>query len=103
MENIATYLGCGIYEARSKNIKAGNLVVSKISDLTEKIIPFYDKYSIMGCKSQDFSDFKRVSELVLKKAHLTVEGLNLIKKNKIRNEFTAAGLIINSILTIFRF
>lgn len=82
MENIATYLGCGRYEARSKNIKAGNLVVSKISDLTEKIIPFYDKYSIMGCKSQDFSDFKRVSELVLKKAHLTAEGLNLIKKIK---------------------
>jgi hypothetical protein len=54
MEYIATYLGCGIYEARSKDNKGGKNVVSKLSYLTGKIIPiplpFYDKYLIIDCK-----------------------------------------------------
>ena len=82
MESIATYLGCGRYEARSKDIQAGNLVVSKLSDLTDKIIPFYDKYPILGCKSKDFADFKQASKLIQKKAHLTASGLVEIKKIK---------------------
>ena len=39
MEYLIAYLECGRYEARSKNIQAGNFVVSKLSDITEKIIP----------------------------------------------------------------
>jgi hypothetical protein len=52
MEYIATYLGCGIYEAISKDNQGGKNVVSKLSYLTGKIIPlpFYDKYPIIDCK-----------------------------------------------------
>lgn len=56
--------------------------MTKFSDITEKIIPFFDKYPLRGSKAKDFSDFCKVVELMKKKAHLTDEGLNEIKKIK---------------------
>lgn len=43
MKSLGTYLGCGRYEARSKdkNTQVGDFVVTKLSDITEKIIPFF--------------------------------------------------------------
>ena len=50
------------------------------------IIPFFNKYPIVGIKSLDFLDFKKVSsaprEIILKKEHLTNEGLISIKNIK---------------------
>jgi len=50
--------------------------------LFETLIPLFDKYKIIGVKYQDYLDFKRVVELVKKKDHLTVAGLEEIKKIK---------------------
>jgi hypothetical protein len=69
MEYLATSLGCGIHEASFKDNQGGKFVVSKLSDLTGKIIHFYDKYPILDCNSKDFSDFKQDSNLIKKKAH----------------------------------
>jgi len=33
-------------------------VVQKLSDLTNIIIPFFDKYPLQGVKVKDFEDFK---------------------------------------------
>ncbi|GAA5121468.1 hypothetical protein GCM10023339_38390 [Alloalcanivorax gelatiniphagus] len=82
MEYIGIYLGCGRYEARSKGILAGNFVVSKLSNLSGKIIPFFDQYHILGNKSKDYADFKRALELITKKAHLTAQGLDEIRNIK---------------------
>ena len=54
--------------------------------MTDIIIPFFDKYKIIGVKSEDFEDFKKVTELMKNKAHLTappVEGLEKIRLIKI--------------------
>jgi predicted GTPase len=59
-----------------------NFIVKQFSDITEKIIPFFDKYKIVGIKSQDYQDFKKVAELMKNKAHLTSEGFDLICKIK---------------------
>jgi hypothetical protein len=50
--------------------------------LTEKIIPFFVKYSIIGVKSLDFYDWCKVAELMKEKKHLTNEGLTQIRKIK---------------------
>jgi hypothetical protein len=47
------------------------------------IIPFFDKYPILGIKSLDFQDFKQVSGLIQSKEHLTTKGLNEIKQIKL--------------------
>ena len=56
-----------------------------------KIIPFFDKYSIVGVKSKSYEDFKQVALIVKDKKHLTLEGFNLIKNikegmNKLRKD-----------------
>jgi len=53
-------------------------VVFKLEDLVNKIVPFFDKYSIIGVKSLDYLDLKKAIELIKNKEHLTVEGLNKI-------------------------
>jgi hypothetical protein len=81
MESIVTILGCGRIEAYSQG-PAVNLVVTKFKDITDKIIPFFDKYPLQGVKALEFSDFKRVANLMKNKAHLTKEGLAKIRSIK---------------------
>ena len=81
MQSLVSYLGCGNYSLR-KNKDTGEFIVTKFSDITEKIIPFFEKYPILGIKSEDFSDFKQVALLLQDKAHLTKTGLDKIRKIK---------------------
>jgi hypothetical protein len=57
--------------------------VTSYSDISEKIIPFFNKYPVLGVKSKDFEDFKKVANLMEKRLHLTPEGLDQIKKMKL--------------------
>jgi len=52
---------------------------TKFSDFTEYLIPFFDKYQIIGVKFEDYQDLKKVAQLMEKKAHLTIEGLEEIR------------------------
>jgi len=81
MQNLVSYLGCGAYFPR-KNKDIGEYMVTKFSDIANKIIPFFDKYPILGVKSKDFSDFKQVALLFESKAHLTPEGIDKIRQIK---------------------
>jgi LAGLIDADG endonuclease len=46
--------------------------------IVNKIIPFFNEYPILGVKSLDFADFKKVAELMETKQHLTSDGLSKI-------------------------
>ena len=48
------------------------------SDIINKIIPFFNQYPILGVKSLDFADFKKVAELMKNKEHLTESGFSKI-------------------------
>lgn len=50
-----------------------------LSDIIEKIIPFFNQYPIQGAKALEFSYFKIVARLIKEKAHLTTEGLDQIR------------------------
>jgi hypothetical protein len=56
--------------------------VLKHKDIVNIIIPFFNKYPIQGVKSMDYSDFVKIAKLMQNKAHLTIEGLEQIKKIK---------------------
>lgn len=81
LTNIINYLGCGHLHG-SENFQFLNFVVHKLSDIFEKIVPFFVKYPILGVKSNDFSDFIQVAELMKEKSHLNQEGLDQIRKIK---------------------
>ena len=76
MKSFIDYFNCG---SISKNSTWIDYTVVKQEDLLLKIIPFFDKYQIVGVKHQDFLDFKKVAELIRVKDHLTTSGLNKIK------------------------
>jgi len=69
------------YVSKSKNTVS--LAITKISELIEIIIPFFEKYQIQGLKNLDFSDFKKVAMMIGAKEHLTIKGLNRILEIKL--------------------
>jgi hypothetical protein len=66
------------------NNNVSNYRVSKFLNLSEKIIPFFKKYPLIGVKYKDFDDFCIVFEMMKEKKHLTLEGLEQIRKVKAR-------------------
>ena len=81
LDGISTYLkGKGSFNKKiilSKN--SANLQMTKYSDIVDIIIPFFDNNPILGMKSLDFEDFKKVSKIIETKEYLT----NPIMYNKI--------------------
>jgi len=73
MESIIKYLGCGRISKRGDDII--DVHVTKISEIVENIIPFFEKYPVIGVKRDNFKDFVKVAGLIQEKAHLTKEGL----------------------------
>lgn len=56
MKSLINFFECGgIYKKR----ETFNFQVTKFDDITQKIIPFFQKYSIRGVKAEDFKDFIR--------------------------------------------
>lgn len=81
LKNFIEIFECGRFI--TKNTKEyGEFVVEKYSDIRNKIIPFFEKYPLYGFKKKNYLYFKKVSELMENKAHLTLEGLEKIKQIK---------------------
>jgi len=71
--------GVGRIKFENKNNKVG-YVVTKISDLTNVIIPHFKEYTLMSQKRADFMLFLSIIELMNKKQHLNKEGfINILK------------------------
>nr|YP_010164142.1 LAGLIDADG endonuclease [Metarhizium album]QRK27467.1 LAGLIDADG endonuclease [Metarhizium album] len=81
LELIVKYLGCGTVR-KSNSRESAEIVITKSVDIHLKLIPFLSKYPLSGVKSLDLEKFKKVSLLIENKAHLTSEGIVLIKAIK---------------------
>jgi hypothetical protein len=66
----------------SPNRGTAELIITKSSDLNQKVIPFLLNYNLSGVKLLDFERFKEASILIENKMHLTYEGIALIKTIK---------------------
>ena len=82
MKSLVEYLDCGAYFPYGAR-EASDFIVTRFSDIHEKIIPFFDKYPIVGVKALDFADFCKVAEIMKVKGHLTESGLVEIRKIKV--------------------
>ena len=56
--------------------------VSNLADITQKVIPFFDKYPLQAKKKKSFELFSKVANLMLLKKHLNPEGILEIKNLK---------------------
>jgi len=81
MGSLVEYLDCGnIYKKSSVSVV--DYEVKKVSDLNDKILPFFIKYPLLGSKKENFEDFCKIVSLVKSGAHLTESGLDEIRTIK---------------------
>jgi len=82
LQSLINFLDCGRI---NKHGELGiDYVISKFSDIENKIIPLFKKYPIIGVKNKDFEDWCEIASMIKEKKHLTLEGLNKIKQIKDR-------------------
>jgi hypothetical protein len=55
MKSLEKYFDCGSYKLRTTK-EWGEFVVSNLSDIFSKIVPFFQKYKVRGIKLLDFQD-----------------------------------------------
>ena len=85
LKSLIIYFDCGKVQKKINkkyNREHFEFRVEKFGDLYNKIIPFFIKYPIEGQKILDFQDFCKVANLINDRAHITIEGLNKIRKIK---------------------
>jgi hypothetical protein len=82
LEAIKKYFGCGnIYVNRRKDNHKENLCrycVRSVHDLSEKIIPFFQKNQLQTAKQSDFEKFVRIVGMVKEKKHFARSGMKKI-------------------------
>jgi hypothetical protein len=81
MESLIKFWDCGSC-SQPLDYNHVDFRVRNFSDLIEKIIPFFQKYPVLGVKAKDFVDWCKVAEMMQNKAHLTASGLEEIRKIK---------------------
>lgn len=81
MEKIVEYFGSGkIYKYSGKS--AVSLTIVDFADITNIIVPFFNKNPIIGIKLYDYLDWCKIHSLMINRSHLTVEGINSIREIK---------------------
>ena len=81
MKRLISYFECGSIEKDPRK-SCLHFSVSRFADNYEKIIPFFNKHSILGKKYMDFKDWSKVAEIINHKNHLTPQGLDKIREIK---------------------
>lgn len=78
MNKIVEYFNTGkVYNYNGRS--AINITIVDFTAITEIIIPFFEKYPILGVKFYDYSDWCKIHNFMINKAHLTIDGINSIK------------------------
>jgi hypothetical protein len=70
------------YERYSKWKPHYKYKVSNLADITQKVIPFFNRYPLQAKKKKSFELFSKVAGLMLLKKHLNPEGILEIKNLK---------------------
>lgn len=91
LEKFITFFNCGRIKKYYLN-SVYYYVVTNIKDITNKIIPFFNKYNTMDVKSLNLADWREGAYLIKGKAHLSKVGVEHIRTiqsrmNSKRSEF----------------
>ena len=87
LHEIQKVLDCGNiyrleYERYSKWRPHVKLKISNFTDISSKVIPFFQRYPLQAKKRLQFKQFCQVAELIRTKRHLTPEGIEEIRALK---------------------
>lgn len=76
MKSLVDFFGCGQTYSYKDYIE---FRCQSFKDNYEKIIPFFNKYPIIGVKSKDFEDWAKIAKMIERKVHLTNQGFDQIR------------------------
>lgn len=97
LEQLKEFFGCGRIKFARKaydNRKAQwRYVVCRKDDLKKTIIPFFEKYPLIGVKRYDFELFKEAVEIWSQRQHLTLKGKNFPRLQKRLVDPNSKGLL----------
>jgi hypothetical protein len=79
LKRIIESMGCGTVVKPGDGRDRYSISVANITDLTNVVIPLFEKNPIYGAKNKDFLDFCKGVYIIKNKRHLTFEGLNELK------------------------
>jgi hypothetical protein len=80
---IRDYFGCGLVRRnKGSTDKVWAYRVRDLKSIGEKIIPFFDKDTLLTTKKYNFKKFKQIYLKIAAGEHLTLEGFNEILKIK---------------------
>lgn len=79
--------GCGNIYNQSSSGNVLDFMVTGLSNITDKVIPFFLSHPLQGAKKKELADFIKVAELMKLKAHLTKDGLEQIRDIKLGINF----------------
>jgi len=77
LKSLVDFFGCGQTYSYKDYIE---FRCQSFKDNYDKILPFFNKYPIIGVKSQDFEDWAKVAKMIQTKDHLTNEGFDQIRQ-----------------------
>lgn len=78
--NLVSYFRCGVVRRNHEDRYCFR--VRKLDDLYQIILPFFEKHQLKTMKKVDFLKFRRVVRMMQTGEHLTMEGLEKIRKIK---------------------
>lgn len=80
MEKLALFLDCSVksYSSNKTQAEVLSLTVSAIGKL-EPLVNYFDKYSLIGDKLNDYKKWRIAYDIIIAKEHLTSEGKAKIK------------------------
>jgi hypothetical protein len=81
INQIRDFFGSGrvISSNRTNSVE---LLIIDFEAIKLKIVPFFDKFPIIGAKGLEYNDFKKVLDIMDNKLHLTKKGCEEIRKIK---------------------
>ena len=101
LKKVKDFFGCGnIFVNKRYDNHRENLYrycVRSLDDLRDKIIPFFNKNSLLTAKKADFEIFKKAMEMIEENKHLTMEGIKEIAKlSQQMNRRKPARILVSS-------
>ena len=78
LERIRAHFGCGTLYHKGPNSSVMTYSVTKLVDLEERIIPFFEDHRLITAKRNDFQLFRQVLDMMEAGSHLQYEGMAAI-------------------------
>jgi len=87
LQEIKAILGCGhVYKLEYRRYHKwkphAKYRVTNFREIYDKVIPFFQQYSLFGQKAKSFECFCRAAEIMQKNQHITQEGIEQLRTIK---------------------